>query len=91
MLGVGGAMDLASGAKRLVVTMTHTTRDGRAKLVPKCTLALTATNSVDVVITELAVFRFLEDRLTLTEMMAGVTLEEVRAKTEAKFEIALPN
>ena len=90
LLGVGGAMDLASGAKRLIVTMTHTSRDGRSKIVPACTLPLTATNSVDVVITELAVFRFCEGRLTLTELMAGVTLEEVRAKTDATFEIALP-
>ena len=90
LLGVGGAMDLASGAKRLIVTMTHSSRDSRSKIVPACTLPLTATNSVDVVITELAVFRFCEGRLTLTELMAGVTLEEVRAKTDATFEIALP-
>lgn len=90
LLGVGGAMDLASGAKRLVVTMTHSTRDGRSKIVPDCTLALTAKNSVDAVITELAVFRFLEGRLTLIELMPGVTLEEVQAKTDAKFDIALP-
>ena len=90
LLGVGGAMDLASGAKRLIVTMTHSSRDSRSKIVPACTLPLTATNSVDVVITELAVFRFYEGRLTLTELMAGVTLEEVRAKTDATFEIALP-
>ena len=90
LLGVGGAMDLASGTKRLIVTMTHSSRDSRSKIVPACTLPLTATNSVDVVITELAVFRFYEGRLTLTELMAGVTLEEVRAKTDAMFEIALP-
>ncbi len=85
LLGVGGAMDLASGAKKLIITMTHTNNDGSSKIVPECVLPLTARASVDMVITDLAVFEFLDDRLTLTELMPGVTLEEVRAKTEAKF------
>lgn len=85
LLGVGGAMDLASGAKRLIITMTHTNRDGSSKIVPTCTLPLTATNVVDMVITNLAVFRFLAGQLTLTELMPGATLEEVEAKTEADF------
>ena len=89
LLGVGGAMDLASGAKRLIVTMTHASRDGRSKIVPSCTLPLTATNAVDVIITELAVFRFCDGRLTLTELLEGASLEEVKAKTDALFEIAL--
>ena len=89
LLGVGGAMDLASGARRLIVTMTHNSRDGSSKIVPACTLPLTATGAVDVIITELAVFRFLDGRLTVTELMEGASLEGVRAKTEAKFEIAL--
>ncbi len=89
LLGVGGAMDLASGAKRLIVTMTHASRDGRSKIVPSCTLPLTATGVVDVIITELAVFRFCGGRLTLTELMEGITLDEVRSKTEAAFEIAM--
>ncbi len=87
LLGVGGAMDLASGAKRLIVTMTHASREGSPKIVRDCTLPLTATGAVDVVITELAVFRFCGGRLTLTEMMDGVSLDEVRAKTEAAFEL----
>lgn len=87
LLGVGGAMDLASGAKRLIVTMTHTSRDGSSKIVPDCTLPLTAAGAVDVVITELAVFRFCDGKLTLTEMMDGVSLDEVRSKTEAAFEL----
>ena len=89
LLGVGGAMDLASGAKRLIVTMTHASRDGKSKIVPSCTLPLTATNAVDVIITELAVFRFCDGRLTLTELLDGASLEEVKAKTDALFEIAL--
>lgn len=87
LLGVGGAMDLASGAKRLIVTMTHASRDGSPKIVRDCTLPLTATGAVDVIITDLAVFRFCGGRLTLTEMMDGVSLDEVRAKTEAAFEL----
>ena len=89
LLGVGGAMDLASGAKRLIVTMTHASRDGQSKIVPSCTLPLTATSAVDVIITELAVFRFCDGRLTLTELLVGASLEEVKAKTDALFEIAL--
>jgi 3-oxoacid CoA-transferase len=86
LLGVGGAMDLASGARRLIITMTHTTPEGEPKIVPRCTLPLTAVGAVTTVITELAVFRYPEGRLTLTELMPGVSLEEVRARTEAAFE-----
>ena len=85
LLGVGGAMDLASGAKKLIVTLTHADPDGTSKIVPECTLPLTAIGVVDVVITELAVFKYLEGQLTLVELMPGATLEEVRAKTKAKF------
>jgi 3-oxoacid CoA-transferase len=85
LLGVGGAMDLASGAKRLIITMTHASRDDQAKIVPECTLPLTALNAVDMIITDLAVFGFLEGKLTLLELLSGVTLEEVREKTTAVF------
>ncbi len=85
LLGVGGAMDLASGARKLIITMTHTIPDGRPKIVPACTLPLTAVRAVDVVITELAVFVFEQGRLTLIEIMPGSSLEEVRAKTSAAF------
>ena len=85
LLGVGGAMDLASGAKRLIITMTHTSRDGRPKIVPECTLALTATHAVDLLITDLAVFEFIGGQLTLIELMPNATLDEVRAKTSATF------
>jgi 3-oxoacid CoA-transferase len=85
LLGVGGAMDLASGAKRLIVTLTHADPDGTSKVVPKCTLPLTAMGVVDLVITDLAVFNYQDKQLTLIELMPNVTLEEVRAKTQAKF------
>jgi 3-oxoacid CoA-transferase len=85
LLGVGGAMDLASGARRLIVTMTHTDSDGSPKLVPSCTLPLTARGAVDVVITELAVFSFESGELCLIELMPGASLEQVRAATSARF------
>ena len=85
LLGVGGAMDLATGAKRLIITMTHTDSKGRSKVVPECTLPLTARGAVDMIITELAVFEFVEGRLTLTELMPGATLDQVRAATGAQF------
>jgi len=90
LLGVGGAMDLASGAKKLIVTMTHTNPDGSAKILPECSLPLTAVGAVDLVITELAVFGYPEGRLTLLELLPGATLEEVRAKTTAHFVVGLP-
>lgn len=85
LLGVGGAMDLASGAKKLIITMTHTTPEGISKIVPICTLPLTAIQAVDVIITDLALFRFVAGQLTLTEVLPGATLAEIRAKTEARF------
>ncbi len=90
LLGVGGAMDLASGAKKLIITMTHSNPDGSSKIVPECLLPLTARASVDMVITDLAVFEFFDGHLTLTELMPGATLEEVRAKTTAQFVERLP-
>lgn len=89
LLGVGGAMDLASGAKRLIVTMEHTTRDGAAKIVPSCTLSLTANAAVDVVITELAIFRYLAGQLTLVALMPDATLDEIADKTTARFVVSL--
>ena len=90
LLGVGGAMDLASGAKKLIITMTHTTPEGEPKVVPRVTLPLTALRAVKVVITDLAVFQFISGQLTLTELMPGITREQVLAKTSAKFREALP-
>ena len=85
LLGVGGAMDLASGAKKLVIMMTHTSRDGTPKIVPSCTLPLTTMGAVKTIITDLAVFNFIDGQLTLVELMDGATLDDVRAKTAANF------
>ncbi|MCP4004719.1 MAG: 3-oxoacid CoA-transferase subunit B [bacterium] len=90
LLGVGGAMDLGSGAKRLIITMTHTNSDGSPKLVPQCDLPLTSRNAVDLVITDLAVFSFAPGDLTLVELMPGANLEQVRSATSAKFVERLP-
>jgi 3-oxoacid CoA-transferase len=88
LLGMGGAMDLAVGAKKLIITMTHTGPGGEPKIVPRCTLPLTAAGAVDLVITELGVFAYPAGRLTLIEVMPGATLEQVRENTSAKFEEA---
>jgi 3-oxoacid CoA-transferase len=89
LLGVGGAMDLASGAKKLIITMTHTNSDGSSKIVPKCLLPLTAIRAVDIIITELAVFAYPNGNLTLIDLMPGATLEQVKSGTSAGFDIAL--
>lgn len=85
VLGVGGAMDLALGAGRLIITMTHTKRDGTPKVVRECSLPLTGRGCVDVVVTELAVFRVLDGKLTLTEIAPGTDEGKVREKTGADF------
>ena len=89
--GMGGAMDLVAGVKRVVVVMEHTEKSGAPKLVKACTLPLTGQGVVDMVITELGVFQVNRGKspLTLIELAPGVTLDEVRAKTEAAFEVAL--
>jgi 3-oxoacid CoA-transferase len=78
-------MDLASGARKLIITMTHLDQGGAPKIVPECTLPLTAAGVVDMIITDMAVFKFVEGQLTLVELMPDVTLEQVRASTTAHF------
>jgi 3-oxoacid CoA-transferase len=85
LLGVGGAMDLAAGAKKLIILMTHVNADESPKIVSKCVLPLTASGIVDMIITDLAVFNFEHELLTLIELMPGATIEEVSEKTQAKF------
>lgn len=86
--GMGGAMDLLVGAKKVIVAMMHTAK-GRAKILETCKLPLTAVGAVDMIITELCVFEYIEGKLTLIELMDGVNLEEVQAATEAKFIVGL--
>lgn len=83
--GMGGAMDLVAGVKRVVVIMEHNAKDGTPKLLDACDLPLTGKGVVDLVITELGVFEIGPQGLTLTEVADGVTVEEIRAKTEAPF------
>ena len=82
--GMGGAMDLVAGVRRVVVLMEHTA-GGKPKLLRGCTLPLTGAQVVDLVITELGVFDVARPGLTLTELAPEVTLAEIRAKTEAEF------
>lgn len=89
IMGVGGAMDLLSGARKIVITTNHCTKNGEPKLVKNCSYPITSTRKVDTIITELAVFEFIHNRLELVELMPGVTLHDVRRNTEADYEINL--
>jgi len=89
VLGVGGAMDLVVGARRVIVTMTATSSRGEPKVVAECTYPLTASGAVDVIVTELSVFRLRNGELHLTELLDGVTLEDVAAVTTAPFVVSL--
>lgn len=86
--GMGGAMDLVTGAKNVIVAMEHATKSGGAKILKSCSLPLTAAGKVTSIITELAVFRFVAGQLVLTETAPGVTVDEIRAKTEAQFVVS---
>jgi 3-oxoacid CoA-transferase subunit B len=88
--GMGGAMDLVAGVKRVIVTMEHVSKDGQSKLLDKCTLPLTGRRVVDMVISELGVFTVDKQGpggVTLAELAQSVTVDEVKAKTKAKLAI----
>ena len=87
--GMGGAMDLVAGVKRVVVVMEHTEKSGAPKLLKRCTLPLTGAGVVDLLITDLGVFAIDSGGVRLTQLASGVALDEVKAKTEADFAVAL--
>ena len=89
--GMGGAMDLVAGVKRVVVVMEHANKHGESKVLKACTLPLTGTRVVNLIISTLGVFEVKPDGsgLVLTELAPGVTLEEVAALTEAAYEVSL--
>jgi 3-oxoacid CoA-transferase subunit B len=83
--GMGGAMDLVSGAKRVIIAMEHTTREGNPKIVNRCSLPLTGVRVVDTIITELAVIGITAQGLILRELAAGVTREVVQSVSEPRL------
>jgi len=85
--GMGGAMDLVTGSRRVIVAMLHSAK-GQAKILKKCTLPLTAKGEVDLIVTELGVFKFDGKGLVMTEIGEGVSMDEVRVATEAEFRVS---
>jgi 3-oxoacid CoA-transferase subunit B len=86
--GMGGAMDLVAGVKRVIVLMEHNAKND-AKLVKKCSLPLTGSGVVNKIITDLGEFEFRKEGLTLVGLAPGVTIEEIKSKTEAAYKVAL--
>ncbi|MCD1127185.1 CoA transferase subunit B [Jinshanibacter sp. LJY008] len=86
--GMGGAMDLVTGARRVIIAMEHCAKDGSSKILKQCTLPLTAKNKVSMIVTEMGVFEFEKGQLILKEHAPGVTLEAIKAATDAEFSVA---
>jgi 3-oxoacid CoA-transferase subunit B len=87
--GMGGAMDLVSGVKRVVVLMEHTAKDGSPKLVRSCSFPLTGKKVVHRVITELCIFDFKDGKIVLSRKANDVSIDEIKAKTEFQFEVSI--
>ena len=89
--GMGGAMDLVAGVKKIIVVMEHNAKDGSPKFIPACTLPLTGKNVVDMIITDLAVFQRPDKSspFKLIEVAPGITVDEVAGKTTAHYEVAI--
>ncbi len=88
LTGVGGAMDLVSGAKRVIIAMEHTTKEGQPKIVKKCTLPLTGMGVVDLIVTEIAVIEVTPEGLLLREVAPGLSPSDIQKVTEAKLQVA---
>jgi len=86
--GMGGAMDLVAGVKQVIILMEHNARDGSPKLLKQCDLPLTGAGVVDMVISDVGVFRIENEQLVLAELADGVTVDEARERTEADFTVA---
>lgn len=86
--GMGGAMDLVSSGTRVVITMEHTAKGDAPKILEQCNLPLTGKRCVNRIITELAVFDFVNNDLVLSEIAEGVTVDEIKKKTAAKFTVS---